>query len=216
MDRFTALARTECSTLGTSSTSRRRRCSPSRCATTRSTASRCTTRAASWRSAATTATPAYSSLATVWALATSGSKLLYYYLQPTHPPSTLICLNGRNEKSAVTAMFERETRREKILEARNKELRLKEKTKVSFLSFLQKKTEHWTHYIHYILGHIGSWRRWWKIKARRFAIISHWEQIWQSFATQVWREPSICWKRSKMMMKKRRIQFRRLKGNFLR
>ena len=39
-------------------------------------------------------------------------------------------------------MFERETRREKILEARNKELRLKEKTKVSFLSFLQKKTEH--------------------------------------------------------------------------
>ena len=35
----------------------------------------------------------------------------------------------RNEKSAVTAMFERETRREKILEARNKELRLKEKTK---------------------------------------------------------------------------------------
>ena len=41
-------------------------------------------------------------------------------------------------------MFERETRREKILEARNKELRLKEKTKVSFLSFLQKSlnTEH--------------------------------------------------------------------------
>ena len=35
----------------------------------------------------------------------------------------------RNEKSSVTAMFERETRREKILEARNKELRLKEKTK---------------------------------------------------------------------------------------
>ena len=32
----------------------------------------------------------------------------------------------RNEKSSVTAMFERETRREKILEARNKELRLKE------------------------------------------------------------------------------------------
>ena len=29
----------------------------------------------------------------------------------------------------MTAMFERETRREKILEARNKELRLKEKTK---------------------------------------------------------------------------------------
>ena len=33
----------------------------------------------------------------------------------------------RNEKSAVTAMFERETRREKILEARNKELRLRVK-----------------------------------------------------------------------------------------
>ena len=38
-------------------------------------------------------------------------------------------LFGRNDKSAVAAMFERETRREKILEARNKELRLKEKTK---------------------------------------------------------------------------------------
>ena len=37
--------------------------------------------------------------------------------------------NIRNEKSSVTAMFERETRREKILEARNKELRLEEKTK---------------------------------------------------------------------------------------
>jgi len=35
----------------------------------------------------------------------------------------------RNDKTSVTAMFERETRREKILEARNKELRLKEKTK---------------------------------------------------------------------------------------
>ena len=84
-------------------------------------------------------------------------------------------------------MFERETRREKILEARNKELRLKEKTKVSISYFLQKRLN-----TLYILGHIGSWRRWWKIKARRFAIISHWEQLWQSFATQVWREPSIC------------------------
>ena len=35
----------------------------------------------------------------------------------------------RNDKNSVTAMFERETRREKILEARNKEQRLKEKTK---------------------------------------------------------------------------------------
>merc|ERR1719445_2878923 len=42
--------------------------------------------------------------------------------------NSLFCLI-RNEKSAVTAMFERETRREKILEARNKEIRLKEKTK---------------------------------------------------------------------------------------
>ena len=41
----------------------------------------------------------------------------------------MTCNVVRNEKSAVTAMFERETRREKILEARNKELRLKEKTK---------------------------------------------------------------------------------------
>ena len=38
-------------------------------------------------------------------------------------------MSHKNEKSSVTAMFERETRREKILEARNKELRLKEKTK---------------------------------------------------------------------------------------
>ena len=47
--------------------------------------------------------------------------------QSTEPLTSLS--TARNEKSAVTAMFERETRREKILEARNKELRLKEKTK---------------------------------------------------------------------------------------
>ena len=35
----------------------------------------------------------------------------------------------RNDKNSVTAMFDRETRREKILEARNKEQRLKEKSK---------------------------------------------------------------------------------------
>ena len=34
-----------------------------------------------------------------------------------------------NDISLTFQMFERETRREKILEARNKELRLKEKTK---------------------------------------------------------------------------------------
>merc|ERR1711983_593001 len=43
--------------------------------------------------------------------------------------SDSLSVSNKNEKSAVTAMFERETRREKILEARNKELRLKEKTK---------------------------------------------------------------------------------------
>ncbi|XP_059149327.1 dynein intermediate chain 3, ciliary-like isoform X2 [Physella acuta] len=36
---------------------------------------------------------------------------------------------GRNEKNLVTNMFERETRREKILDTRHKEIRLKEKTK---------------------------------------------------------------------------------------
>ncbi|XP_067928914.1 dynein intermediate chain 3, ciliary-like [Watersipora subatra] len=35
----------------------------------------------------------------------------------------------RNEKQLVTAMFERETRREKILEARHREMKLKERTK---------------------------------------------------------------------------------------
>jgi len=43
--------------------------------------------------------------------------------------SDSLSISHKNEKSSVTAMFERETRREKILEARNKELRLKEKTK---------------------------------------------------------------------------------------
>jgi len=36
---------------------------------------------------------------------------------------------ARNEKNLVTAMFERETRREKILDARQKEIRLKERSK---------------------------------------------------------------------------------------
>jgi len=41
-----------------------------------------------------------------------------------------LCTMQRNEKALVTAMFERETRREKILEARNRELKLKEKERV--------------------------------------------------------------------------------------
>lgn len=41
-----------------------------------------------------------------------------------------LCTLQRNEKALVTAMFERETRREKILEARNRELKLKEKERV--------------------------------------------------------------------------------------
>lgn len=36
---------------------------------------------------------------------------------------------SRNEKGLVTSMFERETRREKILEARHREMKLKERTK---------------------------------------------------------------------------------------
>ncbi|XP_071750143.1 dynein intermediate chain 3, ciliary isoform X2 [Lepeophtheirus salmonis] len=43
--------------------------------------------------------------------------------------SECLASSQRNDKSSVTSMFERETRREKILETRNKELRLKEKTK---------------------------------------------------------------------------------------
>lgn len=42
-----------------------------------------------------------------------------------------LCNLQRNEKSLVTAMFERETRREKILEARHREMKLKERTKSS-------------------------------------------------------------------------------------
>lgn len=38
-----------------------------------------------------------------------------------------LCTMQRNEKNLVSTMFERETRREKILEARNRELKLKEK-----------------------------------------------------------------------------------------
>ncbi|KAI0213749.1 hypothetical protein LSAT2_001178 [Lamellibrachia satsuma] len=37
----------------------------------------------------------------------------------------------RNEKALVTAMFERETRREKILDARHRELKLKERTRTT-------------------------------------------------------------------------------------
>ena len=39
--------------------------------------------------------------------------------------SSSLCTMQRNEKALVTAMFERETKREKILESRQRELRLK-------------------------------------------------------------------------------------------
>ncbi|XP_076264362.1 dynein, axonemal, intermediate chain 2 [Rhynchophorus ferrugineus] len=40
-----------------------------------------------------------------------------------------LSVSNKNDKLLLTAMFERESRREKILEARNRELRLKQKTK---------------------------------------------------------------------------------------
>nr|XP_023960407.1 dynein axonemal intermediate chain 2 isoform X2 [Chrysemys picta bellii] len=43
--------------------------------------------------------------------------------------SSGLCTLQRNEKNLATAMFERETKREKILEARHREMRLKERTK---------------------------------------------------------------------------------------
>ncbi|CAL8309424.1 unnamed protein product [Boreogadus saida] len=43
--------------------------------------------------------------------------------------SPSLCTLQRNEKSLVSAMFERETKREKILEARQRELRLKERSR---------------------------------------------------------------------------------------
>lgn len=53
-----------------------------------------------------------------------------------------LCTLQRNEKSLVTMMFERETRREKILEARTRELRLKEKERVkSGVEHNEKKPE---------------------------------------------------------------------------
>nr|XP_048673673.1 dynein axonemal intermediate chain 2 isoform X2 [Caretta caretta] len=43
--------------------------------------------------------------------------------------SSGLCTLQRNEKNLATAMFEREAKREKILEARHREMRLKERTK---------------------------------------------------------------------------------------
>uniref|UniRef100_A0A8B9G4E8 Dynein axonemal intermediate chain 2 n=1 Tax=Amazona collaria TaxID=241587 RepID=A0A8B9G4E8_9PSIT len=43
--------------------------------------------------------------------------------------SSVLCTLQRNEKNLANAMFERETRREKILEARYREMRLKERTR---------------------------------------------------------------------------------------
>ncbi|XP_064614684.1 dynein intermediate chain 3, ciliary-like [Liolophura sinensis] len=45
--------------------------------------------------------------------------------------SDSLCTLQRNEKALVTAMFERETRREKILDARHREMKLKERVKSS-------------------------------------------------------------------------------------
>ncbi|XP_002735265.1 dynein intermediate chain 3, ciliary-like [Saccoglossus kowalevskii] len=42
--------------------------------------------------------------------------------------SSRLCTMQRNEKALVTSMFERETRREKILESRHREMRLKQRT----------------------------------------------------------------------------------------
>ncbi|XP_033755651.1 dynein intermediate chain 3, ciliary-like [Pecten maximus] len=42
-----------------------------------------------------------------------------------------LCTLQRNEKNLVTAMFERETRREKILDSRHREMKLKERSKSS-------------------------------------------------------------------------------------
>lgn len=39
-----------------------------------------------------------------------------------------LSISSKNDRALLTAMFERETRREKILEARNREIRLKQKT----------------------------------------------------------------------------------------
>lgn len=45
-----------------------------------------------------------------------------------------LSISNKNDKMLLTAMFERENRREKILEARNRELRLKLKTKSAILT----------------------------------------------------------------------------------
>ena len=55
-----------------------------------------------------------------------------------------------------------QTRREKILEARNKEIRLKEKTKVR--KYLGKKQFS----VRIVAGHAWAWRPWWEENWRFF------------------------------------------------
>nr|XP_023025505.1 dynein intermediate chain 2, axonemal [Leptinotarsa decemlineata] len=49
-----------------------------------------------------------------------------------------LSVSNKNDKMLLTAMFERESRREKILEARNREMRLKQKTKQSVAAFVDE------------------------------------------------------------------------------
>lgn len=49
-------------------------------------------------------------------------------------------MSNKNDKMLLTAMFERESKREKILEARNREIRLKQKAKTSTLN-VEAETE---------------------------------------------------------------------------
>lgn len=52
-----------------------------------------------------------------------------------------LCSMARNEKASMTAMFERETRREKILESRHREMRLKERSRSQQEKEEPEKTE---------------------------------------------------------------------------
>ncbi|NXW93880.1 DNAI2 protein, partial [Alopecoenas beccarii] len=54
--------------------------------------------------------------------------------------SSGLCTLQRNEKNVVNAMFERETKREKILEARHREMRLKERGKPEGQEAVPEKT----------------------------------------------------------------------------
>ncbi|KAG5893159.1 hypothetical protein JTB14_000420 [Gonioctena quinquepunctata] len=51
-----------------------------------------------------------------------------------------LSVSNKNDKMLLTAMFDRESRREKILEARNRELRLKQKTKPSSGTVIEEES----------------------------------------------------------------------------